>query len=201
MIADLLTVGRMLLSLPLLILSPLSPVFRLLYLLCGATDVLDGFAARKLHTESEKGARLDSTADLLFAFVYAVRILPRLSVPLWIWIWTAVIAVTKAAVIAIASKKAHSLRVEHSPGNKLTGVLLFFLPLSACAVDVRHGAAIVCAAATASAIGEIVRLRGSAKREQENNEQDRPSITLPEENQNENRYESIDHPPRNTRGL
>ena len=32
----------------------------------GITDVLDGFAARRLHTESEHGAVLDSVADVKY---------------------------------------------------------------------------------------------------------------------------------------
>ena len=77
-VANSITVSRMLFSLALLVLPSRSLPFVVLYLLCGLTDVLDGFIARKLHTESEKGAMLDSIADLLFAVVYAVKILPIL---------------------------------------------------------------------------------------------------------------------------
>ena len=155
MIANIITIIRMLFSMLLLVLSPFSPFFVVLYLLCGITDVLDGFAARKLHTESEKGAMLDSAADLLFAVVYAVRILSLLNIPLWLWIWSAIIAVTKVTGILIASKKAHRLSIEHSFGNKLTGLLLYFLPLSVCALDVKYGATLVCIAATGTVIKEI----------------------------------------------
>ena len=155
MIANCITVSRILFSL-VMILFPLSSIpFAVLYVLCGATDVLDGFAARKLHTESEKGAMLDSTADLIFAVVYAVKILPFLNIPLWIWIWTAIIAIAKITGILIASKKAHKLSIEHSFGNKLTGLLLFFLPLSVCAIDVKYGATLVCIFATGTVIKEI----------------------------------------------
>ena len=153
--ANLITVSRMLFSFLLLLLWPRSFVFAASYLLCGATDVLDGFVARKLHTESETGAMLDSAADLLFAVVYAVRILPLLSIPRWVWIWTAIIAVIKVAGILIASRKAQKFTIEHSFGNKLTGLLLFLLPMSVCAADVKYGAALVCAAATVTVIREI----------------------------------------------
>ncbi len=33
---------------------------------CGITDVLDGFIARRMHCESDLGARLDSLGDLMF---------------------------------------------------------------------------------------------------------------------------------------
>lgn len=155
MTADIITISRIPFSLLLLVFKPNSYPFAVLYLLCGGSDVFDGFIARKLHTESEKGARLDSMADIVFAVVYAVKILPILSVPYHIWIWTAIIAVIKAAGIVTASVKAKKLSVRHSFGNKLTGILLFLLPLSVYIADVKYGAAIVCAAATVTVIGEI----------------------------------------------
>ena len=154
-IANSITVSRMLFSLALLFLPQRSLKFAVLYLLCGVTDVMDGFVARKLHTESEKGAMLDSIADLIFAAVYAVKILPILKIPLWIWIWTAIIAVTKIICIVIASKKVHRLEIEHSLGNKLTGLLLFLLPLSACVADGKYGVILVCIAATVTVIIEV----------------------------------------------
>ena len=153
--ADILTFCRMVFSFLLLVFQPSSLPFAILYLLCGISDILDGFAARKLHTESEKGARLDSAADLMFAAVYAVRILPLLSIPLWIWIWIALIAAVKVTGILMASRNAHKAGIEHSFGNRLTGLLLFLLPLSVGAVEVKFGAALVCFAATVTGIGEL----------------------------------------------
>ncbi len=164
MIADIITFSRILFSLLLLVFRPDSYSFGVLYLLCGITDILDGFIARKLKIESEKGARLDSIADLIFAVIYAIRILPLLSVPYRIWIWTAIIAVIKTAGIVIASRKAKKLSIEHSPGNKITGVLLFLLPLSVCFADVKYGASVVCAAASVTAIVEIIKI-GKGKNE------------------------------------
>ncbi len=153
--ADCITVSRILFSLLLLGFSPDSIPFAAFYLLCGLTDVLDGFAARKLHTESKKGANLDSIADLVFAVVYSVKILPLLNLPLWIWIWTVIIAVTKIIGILIASKRAHKMSIEHSFGNKLTGLLLFLLPLSVCVVNVKYGATLACLVATITVIKEM----------------------------------------------
>lgn len=163
MIADIITLSRILFSILLLVFSPCSYPFAVLYLLCGITDMLDGFIARKLHTESEKGARLDSTADLIFAVIYAVRILPLLSVPYWIWAWTAVIAIIKITGIVIAGRKTKKLSIEHSFGNKLTGILLFLLPVSVYIADVKYGAILVCIAATVTAIGEVIKIYGGLK--------------------------------------
>lgn len=160
MIANIITVSRMFLSLCLFVCPPFSSAFAVMYLLCGMTDILDGFIARKLHMESEIGELLDSIADLLFAVVFAVRILPNLSIPLWIWIWTVIIAITKITGILIASKKAHRLLIEHSFGNKLTGLLLFFLPLSVCVAEVKYGASFVCIFATITVIIEMANQKG-----------------------------------------
>lgn len=154
MIANSITASRILFSLSLFFLAPSSVPFAVLYLLCGVTDVLDGFTARKLHTESEKGAMFDSTADLFFALAYAVKILPTLNLPLWIWIWTAIIATAKVACILLLSKRIHRLSIEHSFGNKLTGLLLFLLPLSVCVADVKCTAALICIFAAGTVIKE-----------------------------------------------
>ena len=158
MIANCITVSRLLFSLAMILFPPSSVPFAVLYVLCGLTDVLDGFVARKLRTESKTGERLDSAADLFFAVVYAVKILRFLNIPLWIWIWTVIIASAKITEILIASKKTHRLSIEHSFGNKLMGLLLFFLPLSVCVVDVKYTAPLVCAVATGTVIKEITNI-------------------------------------------
>ena len=155
MIANIITFSRILFSLAMLAFLPRSVPFAAFYLLCGVTDVLDGFVARKLHTESETGEMLDSAADLLFAVIYAVKILPFLNIPLWIWIWTAIIAAAKITGILIASKNAHRLSIAHSFGNKLTGLLLFLLPVSTFIIDAKCGAMLVCIAATGTVIKEM----------------------------------------------
>ena len=50
--------------------------FWTLYVLCGLSDISDGWLARKLHAESKTGAALDSVSDLLFVACCAVRLLP-----------------------------------------------------------------------------------------------------------------------------
>lgn len=166
MIADSITLSRILFSLLLFWLPTSSRLFWLLYLLCGLSDMLDGFVARRLHTESERGARLDSAADLVFAAVYAVKILTLLELRPWIWAWAAVIAAVKLTGILLNSLRDRSLSIPHSRANKLTGLLLFLLPLLVCVADVKYSAALVCAAATWSAVGELYKLKGNDQNEQ-----------------------------------
>ena len=157
MIADAVTVSRILFSLCLLVLSPASPAFAVIYLLCGLTDVLDGFLARKLHTESKRGERLDSIADLFFAAAFAVKLLPQLHLPVWIILWTVLIAAAKITGMILKSTKEQGFRIEHSFANKLTGLLIFLLPLTVRLTDTRFCAAAVCASASFAAVGEFLK--------------------------------------------
>lgn len=163
MTANVITIGRTLFSVLMFVIPTDSVGFFALYLLCGISDILDGFVARKLHTESDFGAMLDSAADLVFAAVYAVRILPLLHIPLWIWLWTAAIAVVKLCGIAYESIKARGLRIRHSVANKLTGLLIFLLPFSVRYADVSCGAAVICSVATLAAADDIFRRKKREK--------------------------------------
>ena len=55
--------------------------FWVFYGLCGLSDMLDGYLARKLHAESKTGAVLDSVADICFVACCAIRLLPVLQIP------------------------------------------------------------------------------------------------------------------------
>ena len=159
--ADLITLSRILLSLSLLFLPPLSIAFGVLYLLCGISDAADGFVARKTHTESETGAKLDSAADLIFVAVCAVKLLPLVRLNTWLWIWVAVIALIKIAAMVLCFVRTHTFAPPHSIANKLTGVLLFLLPLTLPLMDIRYPAALICAVATIAAMQDILSLERS----------------------------------------
>lgn len=155
MIANTVTVSRIVFSLLLLVFPASSRVFSLLYLLCGVSDVLDGFLARRLRTESSEGELLDSIADLFFAVAYAVKILPLLRLPAWILAWIVLIAIAKTVGIIKRSKRGQKVCIEHSTANKLTGLLVFLLPLTVSLPDIQYFAAAVCAIATLAAVKEL----------------------------------------------
>ena len=88
-LANALTISRIILSVALLALPALSPIFLAVYALAGTTDMLDGLLARRAGTVSELGAKLDSIADLVLVVVCLMKILPAIDVPMWLWVWVA----------------------------------------------------------------------------------------------------------------
>ena len=116
--------------------------------------MVDGAVARKTGTAGESGARLDTMADLVFAAVCLIKLLPVLDVPVWLRIWIAVIALMKVANIADGFIRRKEFISVHSRLNKVTGGLLFIFPLTLAFIDLRYSAAVVCMVATAAAIQE-----------------------------------------------
>ena len=76
--ANIVTSFRLIGALILIFISARSPAFLIIYALCGASDALDGFIARKTHTESELGKKLDSISDLSLYCVMLMKVWPLL---------------------------------------------------------------------------------------------------------------------------
>jgi len=105
-------------------------LFVTLYLICGLSDVLDGYIARKTKTESELGARLDSIADFTLFTVITVSIILWMGNKILVFLpFIIIIALIRCVNLAIGALKFHSLVMLHTLGNKLTGLLLFISPL------------------------------------------------------------------------
>lgn len=152
--ANLLTSLRVLLSAALLFTPVRSGIAAALYLLCGLSDMLDGFIARKTHTESDFGARLDSVADLLFLAVCFARLLSAVRLPAWLWAWIALIALLRLTAAAISLARTRRVALPHTVPDKLAGFLLFLLPLSLPWIPLSFAAFAVCIPATFAAIWE-----------------------------------------------
>ena len=152
--ANIITGIRIVISALLLFCPAFSPAFFLLYTAAGASDMIDGAVARKTGTASEFGSRLDTIADIVFAAVCLIKLLPVLDVPFWLYIWIAIIAFIKLANISAGYISRKELVAVHSVINKTAGCLLFLFPLTLTFVDLRYGAAVICAVATIAAVHE-----------------------------------------------
>ena len=152
--ANIITSCRVLCSILLLFFHMTSIPFYVLYLFCGLSDVLDGIIARKTHTVSSLGAKLDTFADSIFVVILLIKILSEFDVPIWLWIWIVVIGGIKIVTVIWGFVLTKRLIVEHTLLNKATGVLLFLLHLSLIWIELKYSAMVVCVVATISAIQE-----------------------------------------------
>ena len=155
-IANILTGCRIFGSILLLFFPAFSVAFYIIYLFCGFSDMVDGTIARKTNSISKFGSQLDTAADLFFVVVSLFRLLPAIHIPQWLWIWGGVIAIIKISNIIwgyVSKKQFISL---HTIMNKVTGLLLFLLPLTLSFMELKCSSLVVCSIATFSAIQEGV---------------------------------------------
>lgn len=152
--ANIVTGCRILCSIGMLFFPAFSLGFFILYLICGLTDMVDGTIARKTNTASEFGAKLDSTADFIFVAAALLKILPVLAISCWLWLWILGIALVKIANVISGFVREKRFMVEHTILNKMTGFLLFLLPLTVLFIELKYSAAVVCFVATFAAIQE-----------------------------------------------
>ena len=124
-IPNIITTLRFLGAACLLLCSPADAAFWVIYGLCGLSDMMDGYLARKLHAESKTGTVLDSVADIWFLACCAIRLIPVIHIPSWLWIWAGAIIVIKLVNQVSALIVCRRFCFPHTTANKLTGFLLF----------------------------------------------------------------------------
>ena len=125
--------------------------------------MVDGTVARKMNSVSEFGARLDTVSDFIFFVVAFIKLFSIIYIPKWILVWIVVIAIIKIFNVIwgfIYTKKLISL---HTVMNKITGLLLFILPLSLEFIEIRYCIISVCIIATFSANQEGYYIRTGQK--------------------------------------
>lgn len=152
--ANCITSIRILSSIALLFCPLLSPAFYALYLVAGFTDMIDGTVARKTNTVSEFGSKLDTIADIVLVSVCLVKLIPTMDVPRWVYVWIAVIACIKIMNVISGYVLYKKFMAVHTVMNKVTGALLFALPLTLSRIDVQDSAIVICGVATFAAIQE-----------------------------------------------
>ena len=152
--ANIITGIRIICSIALLFLPVFSPAFYTLYIAAGISDMIDGTIARKTGTVSELGSKLDTAADFILVIVCLIKFIPVLHIPKWLIIWIIMIAAIKVINLISGYVMRKELVVLHTVMNKVTGIMLFVLPLSFTFIDLKYSGAIVSAVATFAAIQE-----------------------------------------------
>ena len=153
-LANFITASRMIGSILLLFFPVFSIPFYILYLFCGITDMVDGTIARKTNAVSKFGEKLDTVADFIFVSVSLVKFLPVMDIQKWLWIWIIVIAVIRIGNMGFAVVSGKTFVSLHTMMNKLTGLLLFLLPLTLHMIELEYSAVLICTVATFAAVQE-----------------------------------------------
>ncbi len=132
--------------------------FYIIYTLCGLSDAIDGWIARKTKTTSEFGAKLDSVADLLFYFAMLIKVLPVLanSLPLYIWYMTGGIIAIRIMSYAVAFIKYHKFASLHTYMNKITGLVVFMIPYVMSNEGFVRFSMLACTVALIAAVEEVI---------------------------------------------
>ena len=131
--ANLITTVRIICSMVLLFCPVFSPAFYALYL---------------------TAAKFDTVADFVLVVVCLIKLIPVIHMPSWLIIWIIVIAVIKTVNLISGYVMRREMVALHTAMNKVTGILLFVLPLTLTAIDLEYSCAVVCAVATFAAVQE-----------------------------------------------
>lgn len=156
-IPNLITSVRMIGTLIMLFIEPLSTPFLVVYTIAGVSDVLDGWAARTLGVVSDIGSKLDSISDLLFYAVMLIRIFPVMWVvlPKGIWVCVGTMVVLRIISYSTAAIKYHRLASLHTFMNKASGFSVFFVPYVINTVAATLVCTTVCVIAMLATIEEL----------------------------------------------
>ena len=153
-LANGITLSRIVMSIAICFFRTFSTCFTVLYVLCGISDVLDGFAARKTGSATDFGSKLDTVADAVFLGICAVKIDPYIVLPAYTVWWIAGIALCKVMIAVVSYWRNHRFQPPHTVLNKITGVLLFIFPFTLGKIDLSVSAVALCVLASAAALDE-----------------------------------------------
>lgn len=154
-IPNTITILRIAGSLTLLLFKPFTASFFFLYVLCGISDMLDGFIARITNTVSAKGAILDSMADTVFFGIVLVLFIPILPIKLWMILWILGIFVIRILSWIIGFIKYRTFASLHTYANKAAGFVLFCFPILWKLFGLSITIIIICTIAGISALEEF----------------------------------------------
>ena len=131
-LANIFTSLRLIGALILIFIPVRSLGFLILYAFCGLTDALDGWAARKFHSESEFGKKLDSVSDLTLYGIMLVKVWPLLEEALpKLGLYTIMgLILFRLLLYIFFFLWKHRFLSTHSLYNKAVSLLMFLLPFT-----------------------------------------------------------------------
>ncbi len=164
-VPNLLTVFRIVGSVFLIFIRYDTAAFFILYSLCGISDALDGFVARRTTGATPLGSMLDSIADLTFYSAMCYKIFPILTslLPTWLWIMTFTVVFVRILAYAAAAIRFKRFASIHTYLNKATGIMLFVMPyMLKTPADLMYCIVSCCVAAASSSEELLIHLLSPA---------------------------------------
>ena len=122
---NMISVARIVFSLLLLCLAPCTIEFCAVYIICGISDIADGFLARRLNAEADFGSLLDSISDIVFVSVCFAKFWHYLHFTSAVKLLLISIIAVKVTSLAICAFKNKGFGFRHNVLNKVMGFLLF----------------------------------------------------------------------------
>jgi len=150
------TLSRIVGSLSLLLITPLTSLFYAIYTWCVVSDIVDGPIARKTKTTSNFGALLDSVADILLVVVMLIIFIPILALEMWMILMIVAVLGVRAIAFAIGFVKYRTFTMLHTYSNKGSTLLLAFFPILYGWLGLNVTFPILFVAAILSAIEELI---------------------------------------------
>ncbi|PKM49819.1 MAG: CDP-alcohol phosphatidyltransferase [Firmicutes bacterium HGW-Firmicutes-7] len=153
--ANYISLARIFLVFLLFLTKPFSTVFFVIYITCGISDILDGYIARKTHTTSRLGEKLDSAADLIMVIVVIILLYPIINPTIQILVWIVIIGIIRILSMIIVFVKHKTFSILHTYGNKITGLMLLLFPLLFAIIKSDVMMYVLCIVASVSAVEEL----------------------------------------------
>lgn len=157
--ANCITACRFIFSIAILLCRIPSPQLFCIYSAAGITDILDGWVARRMKTETLFGSKLDTVADMVFVFACIIKFIPFFHLPDWTLFWIGLIGLIKISNIVYEWRTEKHFLAYHSGLNKIAGVLLFLLPFSILIDKLKICVLIDCGVATIASVQEWHHIR------------------------------------------
>ena len=156
-IPNIITLTRIIGSIYIILLKPLSIMFFIIYSLCIISDILDGYIARKTNTCTKFGELLDSFADAIFFIIVLVKFLLFERLENYIIYWLIAICSIKALSLIVGFIKYKSVAFLHTYANKFTGgVILICFPMMYLLGGVTKMLMFLCILASIASIEELL---------------------------------------------
>lgn len=155
-VPNILSIVRIVLSLPLLIIVPFTPWFMVLYALAGITDMIDGPLARRTGSVTALGANLDASADILLALIVLFRVIPFIEISAFAFAWVFVVIGIKLLAIFISFARHKEFVLLHTYANKFVAFAAFLFPLFYVRMDANVLLLILCALASVAFFEEVL---------------------------------------------